>query len=85
MDPLCFVSAMLSCPFIADLWSPVGKGRNSWLSVCEVSCVLATFPCGVLGQLWYLIASIPDLCLLSNFNADIVIACVTTFFTLLML
>ena len=27
-------------------------------------CVFVTFPCGVLGQVWYLIVSIPDLCLL---------------------
>ena len=31
------------------------------------SCVLVTFPYGVLGQLWYLIVSIPDICLLSYF------------------
>ena len=30
-------------------------------------CVLVTFPCGVLGQVWCLIVSIPDLCLLSYF------------------
>ena len=29
------------------------------------SCVFVTFPCGVLGQVWYLIVSIPDLCLLT--------------------
>ena len=28
-------------------------------------CVIITFPCGVLGQVWCLIVSIPDLCLLS--------------------
>ena len=26
------------------------------------SFVFVTFPCGVLGQVWYLIVSIPDLC-----------------------
>ena len=30
-------------------------------------CVFVTFPCGVLGQVWYLIVSIPDLCLLTYF------------------
>ena len=29
------------------------------------SCVFVTFPYGVLGQVWFLIASIPDFCLLS--------------------
>ena len=28
------------------------------------SSVFVTFPCGVLGQVWYLVVSIPDLCLL---------------------
>ena len=35
--------------------------------VCDV-CVFVTFPCGILGQVWYFIASIPDLCHLSYFN-----------------
>ena len=30
-------------------------------------CVFVTFPCGVLGHVWCLIVSIPDLCLLSYF------------------
>ena len=29
-------------------------------------CVLSTFPYGVLVQAWYLIVSVPDLCLLPN-------------------
>ena len=36
------------------------------------SCVFVTFPCGVLGQVWYLIVSIPDLCLLTYFDCNIV-------------
>ena len=35
MDPfwyLCFVFVILSCQFIAALWSPAGKGLISWLS-----------------------------------------------------
>ena len=34
------------------LWSPAGKGL----------CFFVTFPCGILGHLWYLIVSILDLC-----------------------
>ena len=30
--------------------------------------VFVTFPCGILGQVWYLVVSIPDLCHLSYFN-----------------
>ena len=29
---LCFVFAMFSCLLIAALWTPAGKGLNSWLS-----------------------------------------------------
>ena len=31
------------------------------------SCVCVTFPCVFLGQVWYLIVSIPDLCILPYF------------------
>ena len=31
------------------------------------NCAFVTFPCGILGQVWYLIVSIPDLCRLSYF------------------
>ena len=33
----------------------------------DVNCILVYFPCGILGQVWYLIASFRDLCLLSYF------------------
>ena len=46
-----------------SLWSPAGKGLGSrlWclLWVCH-------FPIGILGQVWYLIVSIPDLCNLTS-------------------
>ena len=35
------------------------KGLGSL--VCDVSLRFVTFPYGVLGQVWYLIVSIPDL------------------------
>ena len=34
----------------------------------DVNCIFVTFPCGVLGQVWYLIVSFPDLCHLSYFH-----------------
>ena len=60
---LCLVFFMLSRLFIAALWSPAGKGLASWLLFVMFNCVVVTFPCGILGQVWYLIVSIPDLCL----------------------
>ena len=53
---------MLSRLFAAALWSPAGKQLTSWLLFVSFNCVLVTFPCGILGQVWYLIVSIPDLC-----------------------
>ena len=51
---------MLSRLFIAVLWSPAGKGLTSWLLFMMSNC-----DCGILGQVWYLIVFIPDLCRLS--------------------
>ena len=53
---------MLSPLFIAALWSPAGKGLTSWLSLEMLNCIIVTLTCGILGQVWYLIVSIPGLC-----------------------
>ena len=65
---LCLVFVMLSCLFIAALWSPVGKGLASWLLFVMFNCDFVTFPCGIPSQVWYLIVLIPDLCRLSYFG-----------------
>ena len=57
MDHLCYlwlVFVMLSRLFITALWSPAGKGLNSWLLFVIFNCNFVTFPCGILGQVWYL-------------------------------
>ena len=64
MNPLsylCFVFVMrlrlflLSCGHL--------KGRADLFAlVCDVYCDFVTFPFGNLGQVWYLIVSIPDPC-----------------------
>ena len=59
---LCLVFFMLSRLFIAALWSPAGKGLTSWLLLMMFYCVFVTFPCGVLGQVWYNFVSFPDIC-----------------------
>ena len=61
---LCFVSVFLSHLFLTALWSPAGKGLVSRLFECHV---FVTFPYGVLGQVWYLIISIPGRYLLPYF------------------
>ena len=47
---LCLVFIMLSRLFIAALWSPAGKGLNSWLLFVTFNYVVVTFPFGILGQ-----------------------------------
>ena len=59
---------MLSHLFVAAVWSPAGGGPASWLLFVMFNCGFVTSPCGILGQVWYLIVSIPDFCHLSYFN-----------------
>ena len=61
---------MLSSLFIAALWSPEGKGLLAL--VCDVYCDFVTFPFSILGQVWYLIVSIPDPCCLSYFESFVI-------------
>ena len=63
MDNLCFlclVFLMLLHLLIAALWSPDGKGLTSWLLLVMIIVFFCHFPCGILGQVWYLIVSFPD-------------------------
>ena len=60
---LCFRARL----FIDALWSPAGKGLTSWLSFVMSICEFVTFQCGILGQVCYLIVSIPDLCTLISY------------------
>ena len=65
---LCLVFVMLSFMFIAALWSSAGKELTSWLLFMMSNCDFVTFPCGLRGQVRYLIVLIPDLCCLSYFK-----------------
>ena len=59
MDQLCYlciVFFMLSRLLIAALWSPAGIGLTPWLLFVMFNCVLSLSPCGILGQVLYLIA-----------------------------
>ena len=71
VDHCCFLwfgFVMLSCLFIAAFWSPAGKALTSWLSYMWCLLCFVTFSCGVLGQVWCLIVSSPDICLLAYLN-----------------
>ena len=52
---------VVTCWERADLLTLVG----------DVYCIFVTFSCGMLGQVWCLIVSCPDLCLLSYFYRDV--------------
>ena len=50
MDHLCYlcpVFVMLSCLFIATVWSPAGKGLTAWLLFVNVLLCYCHFP------MWY--------------------------------
>ena len=65
MSCVCHASASVHCCLVVTCWE-----RADLLAlVYDVYCVFVTFPCGILGQVWYLIVSIPDLCHLSYFHA----------------
>ena len=38
--------------------------------VCDYNCDFVTFPCGIQGQVWYLIVLIPNLCRPSYFMLE---------------
>ena len=65
---------MLSRLLIAALWSLAKKGLTSWLLFVIYNCVSVAFPFGIVGQVWYLIVSIPNLCRRSYNN----VVCVTS-------
>ena len=58
MSYVCHAFASDHCCIVA----PAGKGLPYCLSFVMFNCVFVTFPCGILGRVWYLIVSIPDLC-----------------------
>ena len=66
---LCFVFVMfflsVRCSLVVTCWE-----RADLLALLCVMfyCDFVTFPCGVLGQVWCLIVSMSDLCLLSYFE-----------------
>ena len=66
---LCLVFLMLLRLLIAALWLTPGKGLTSWILLVIFIVLYFTFPCGILGPVWYLIVSFSDICLLSYFEA----------------
>ena len=70
MAHLCFCVLCFLCSRVCSLL-PSGHllGRTDLLAlVGDVNCIFVTFPCGILGQVWYLIVSFPDICHLSYYD-----------------
>ena len=60
---VCHAFASVHCCLVVTCW----KGLTYWLLFVMPNCDFVTFPCDILGQVWYLIVLIPDLFRLSNF------------------
>ena len=65
MFRVCHAVLSVHCSRVVTCWQ-----RANLLAITYVmfSCVHVTFPCGVLCQVWYLIISIPYICLLHYFD-----------------
>ena len=60
---MCHAFLSVRCSLVVTCW----ERANHLALVCVLIFHFPTFPCGVLGQMWYLIVSISDLCLLNYF------------------
>ena len=63
----CFCYAFVHVCLFVPCGHLLGKG---WPLGSSLLCLIEVchFPIGILGQVWYLIVSIPDLCTLTYFN-----------------
>ena len=53
MFRVCPAFLSVRCSFVVTCWERAGH-------VGDVYCIFVTFPCGTLGQMWYLIVSFPQ-------------------------
>ena len=63
-----YVFAPVHCCLVLNCWKRLTS---------DVSLSFATFLCGILGQVWYLIVSFPDICSLSYVDLSITIIIVS--------
>ena len=62
MSCVCHAFTSVHCWVVVTCWE-----RADLLALIRDVCVFVTFSCGILGQVWYMIVSIPELCRLSYF------------------
>ena len=53
----CMLSRLFKCCLVVTCWE-----RADLLALGDVYCIFVTFPCGILGQVWYSIVLFSDLC-----------------------
>ena len=70
MDHTCFCVLCFSCFRVCSLLPLVTCWERADLLaiVGDVYCIVVTFLCGILGQVWHLTVPFPDLCCLSYVN-----------------
>ena len=64
MSCVCHALASVHCCLVVTCL----ERADHLAPVCDVYCDFVTFPFGILGKVWYLIVSIPDLCCLTYFE-----------------
>ena len=75
MSCVCHAFTSVHCCRVVTCWE-----RADLLALfCDVCCDSVTFPFGILGQVWYLIVSIPNSWCLSDFEAMLYILEVSSF------
>ena len=70
MFRVCHTILSIHCSPVVTCWERVDLLAFLYVMF---SCVFVTFSFSVLCQVWYLIVSIPDLCLLSYFRSTCVV------------
>ena len=63
MSCVSHACASIHCCLVVTCWERTGP----LALVGDVYCIFVASPCGILGLVWYLIVSFPDLCRLSYF------------------
>ena len=64
MFRVCHAFLSVHCSHVVTCWERADPVARFYV---KFSCICATFPCGVLGQVWHLIVMVSALCLLNYF------------------
>ena len=62
---VCHAVLSVPCSLVVTFWE---RADLFGLFYVMFACVFVTFPYGVMGHVWFLIESVPDLCLLPYFG-----------------